>query len=132
GPGVLKVARWRILTGPVDIGLGRRYLAVNAGFFLGLVTPGTAGELTRGLLVGDRSPRLLATLLLEKVTDLGTLALCVLLSGIAYLASARLAALAIVPVLFLAVGAGWLALRFDRLLTFIPKVALRFVLSPAR
>jgi glycosyltransferase 2 family protein len=131
-PGLLKLARWRILTGPVDVGLGRRYLAVNAGFFLGLVTPGTAGELARGLLVGDRSPRLLGTLLLEKVTDLGTLCLFALFAGVASVAPANVASLLCAAILVLAIGVVWLGLRFDSVLTAVPRIMLRVVLPQSR
>lgn len=131
-PGILKLARWRMLTGPVAAGRAKRYLAVNAAFFWGLVTPGTAGELARASLLGDRSGRGVAVVLLEKFTDMGVLALCVVFAGIAHLVSARGAALLALPILALSFGAVRLLLRYDRLFTVVPKAMLAILLTPSR
>jgi hypothetical protein len=61
GTGILKLSRWQGLLRSRGISLpssvGQKYLAVNAGLFLGLVTPGTAGELARGALSDVKNSR---------------------------------------------------------------------------
>ena len=131
-PGILKLVRWRMLTGPVAASRTDRYLAVNAGFFWGLVTPGTAGEVTRAFLLGDRVGRGVAIIVLEKVADSGVLVLCVVLAGITHLVSAWAAALLAVPILALALCAVRASVRNDRLFTAIPKLFLGLLLAPAR
>lgn len=75
--GFMKYARWESLLRIGDLWDGTNrldeYLAVNAAFFVGLVTPGTAGELSRGALSRVESPRATAFVALEKITDLGVL-----------------------------------------------------------
>ncbi len=81
-PGLVKFARWRRLLHMEGIVTGRfmDYLRINAAFFLGLVTPGTAGELTRALTVeGDRA-RAMAIVSFEKFTDLFVLCLLAMAS----------------------------------------------------
>lgn len=72
--GIAKYARWEGLLRLQKewIGCNRldEFLAVSASFFVGLVTPGTAGELARGTLSRIDSHRAIALVTLEKLTDL--------------------------------------------------------------
>lgn len=82
-PGLVKLARWRRLLHLEGIETRRfmDYLRINAAFFLGLVTPGTAGELTRALTVeGDRA-RAMGIVSFEKFTDLVVLCLLAMASA---------------------------------------------------
>lgn len=77
---VLKVVRWRLLF-PRREGLAVRPLlaALYVGYMANTVLPGRVGELIRGFLVGQRTPvnasTALATIVIEKLLDIGTLAL---------------------------------------------------------
>jgi uncharacterized membrane protein YbhN (UPF0104 family) len=75
--GLLKAARWRAFLGRLGTRTpaGRAYLAVHAGFFMGLVTPGTAGEFSRAASLDEGRERGVAVLALEKLTDLVSLGL---------------------------------------------------------
>ena len=79
--GVLKYGRWSGLLrrrGITERGSPlEEYLAINAGFFLGLVTPATSGELTRGAFSGVSSARATSIVSYEKTSDLAVLLLMV-------------------------------------------------------
>lgn len=76
---ILKTLRWKLLLAAHGIHRGSRDLfgAVAAGFFLGLVTPGTVGEFGRVLILDLRRMPALATILYEKVFDFLSLFLIV-------------------------------------------------------
>lgn len=82
--GVAKVARWRALISrrSTTNRLLEDYLEVNASFFMGLVTPGTVGELSRALSVPDETSRAFGVVVFEKITDLGVLLLLVSVTGV--------------------------------------------------
>lgn len=136
GTGILKLRRWQGLLRSRGIdtprSLGQEYLAVNAGFFLGLVTPGTSGELARGALSNVKSSRAVALVAFEKTTDLGILLLMVFASLVvqftAGLASWVFAGvLGVLCVLFYVIY-----MRFDRWLTGPVKWLLGKVVSEAK
>lgn len=79
-PGGIKYLRWRHLLSERGLGVSgfSGYLAINASFFLGLVTPGTAGELSRAWVSESEQPgRATAVVAFEKLTDLAVLLLLV-------------------------------------------------------
>lgn len=73
--GVVKTLRWTrfLARGGVTERFGHAFLAVHAGFFMGLVTPGTAGELTRAASLAAGRDEGLAILVFEKICDLAVL-----------------------------------------------------------
>lgn len=68
---VLKLLRWHALLAAcgVEVPRARLLVPISAGFFWGLVTPGTSGEMTRGFLLGISRRVGLATVLFEKLYD---------------------------------------------------------------
>lgn len=68
---LLKMIRWHMLLGSCGVHVRRRDLLVpvSAGFFWGLVTPGTSGEMGRGFLLGIPRRVGVSTVLYEKVYD---------------------------------------------------------------
>lgn len=133
-PGFLKTARWRYFLRKSGIrnAYSRDYLAVNAGFFLGIVTPGTAGELTRVLYLGDRSSRGMSIITFEKLSDMGVL---IFLAGAAVLTQTLALLYSVVGVSLLALSillGYWLLTRHDRLVTRPMKFLARLMLSPSR
>lgn len=68
---VLKLLRWHVLLAACGVHVARRKLLVpvSAGFFWGLVTPGTSGEVSRGFLLGIARRVSVATVIYEKVYD---------------------------------------------------------------
>jgi uncharacterized protein (TIRG00374 family) len=80
--GFIKTVRWRYFLRIFGINsdLLKDYLSVNSAFFLGLVTPGTAGELSRIMSVGGERKKGVSIILFEKVTDFGLLTLFVIVS----------------------------------------------------
>lgn len=82
---LLKTWRWHILLSQLNITLPWRILfrSVSSGFYLGLVSPGTAGEFARILKVPVKPSLGLFTIALEKVTDLGVL-VCFSIAGLVY------------------------------------------------
>ncbi len=130
-PGLLKLARWRglLVRGADKTPLARAYLLVNASFFLGLVTPGTAGELSRGLQAREDSGEAVGTVGFEKIVDLVILVLLAALSGIVHFTSG-VASWAVTGGLALAVALGYgLVLRYDGLLTRPLKAVLQRLLA---
>lgn len=119
--GLLKYGRWsRLLArrGVTDRGsLLEEYLAINAGFFLGLVTPGTSGELARGALSGVPASRAVAIVGFEKVMDLGLLLLMVAGSAVVQFTSGGASWTASAAILVSTVAAYFLFLRFDTVAT---------------
>ena len=119
--GALKYGRWsRLLR---TRGIEQRgskldeYLAINAGFFLGLVTPGTSGELARSALSEVPSSRALAIIGFEKISDLGVLLLMVAGSAVVQFTSGTASWVASILILLGTVSAYVLFLRYDRLVT---------------
>lgn len=134
-PGVLKYYRWiRFLR---DRGLGssgiREYLSVNASFYLGLVTPGTSGELSRAFIANSaRKDRATAIVVFEKLTDFVVLALLGVTS-VAVQATGGLTSwvVAVGAVGLTAVGYATFR-RFDHLLTRLLKWILQRTVSSSR
>lgn len=95
--GLVKTLRWKrfLRTLGVEVRLGPAYLAVHAAFFLGLVTPGTAGELTRAASLATGRRQGLAILVLEKLSDLAVLAALVAVTAASFLRGAAGLALAV-------------------------------------
>lgn len=81
---LLKALRWRALLGRSGKAIRFRTLvsSVSAGFFLGLVTPGTSGEFGRVITLNVDRVTGLATVLFEKVWDLVILILIALTGGL--------------------------------------------------
>jgi len=79
--GALKYGRWSQLLARRGIDTRgtafEEYLAINAGFFIGLVTPGTSGELTRGAFSKVPNVRAVSIVGYEKTSDLAVLILMV-------------------------------------------------------
>lgn len=69
---LLKSWRWKILLFNYGITLSfpDRFISVSSGFFLGLVTPGTVGELGRSLSTNIDKSKSLGTVIFEKLFDL--------------------------------------------------------------
>jgi len=136
GTGILKLRRWQGLLRSRGISqprsVGQEYLAVNAGYFLGLVTPGTAGELARGALSDVKNSRAVALVAFEKTTDLGILLLMVLASLVVQFTTgleswAFIIALSLASILSYAIFT-----RFDRWLTGPIKWLLGKITSETR
>ncbi len=68
---LLKMVRWHMLLAACGVHVRRRDLLVpvSAGFFWGLVTPGTSGEMGRGFLLGIPRRVGVSTVLYEKLYD---------------------------------------------------------------
>lgn len=119
--GFLKYGRWSLLLQWRNIdqrgSRAHEYLAVNAAFFLGLVTPGTSGELARSALSEVPSSRALAIIGFEKISDLGVLFLMFAGSAVVQFTSGTTSWLASGAIVFATVGAYVLFLRFHRLVT---------------
>lgn len=134
-PGALKYLRWRHFLGRRGLAGGgfRSYLAVNASFYLGLVTPGTVGELSRAFVAGEgETGRATAVVAFEKLTDLVVLLILVVGSAAVQFTTGPTSWL-VVGAAVLLVGAGhWLFLRFDNLVTAPVKFLLERVVSRDR
>jgi uncharacterized protein (TIRG00374 family) len=119
--GVLKFGRWSKLLQRRGIEMpGSRfeeYLAINAGFFLGLVTPGTSGELSRSAFSGVESKRAMAIVSFEKLTDLGVLLLMVAGSAVVQFTTGMQSWLVSFAIIAVTVVAYSLFLRFDWVVT---------------
>ncbi len=74
---VLKMMRWQDSLSRFGISFSkpRMFGTVSAGFFLGLVTPGTSGELGRAVMVDMSKAVGVSTVLFEKLFDLAVLVL---------------------------------------------------------
>ncbi len=107
--GAVKTLRWtRFLSrAGIDVPFGRSFLSVHAAFFMGLVTPGTAGELARALSLERGRGRGLAILVFEKLCDLGALAALAGLTVVGFTGGPRWL-LATAAGLALAAAAGYL------------------------
>lgn len=136
GNGLLKLRRWRQLL--VSRGVDRprslwmEYMAVNAGFFLGLVTPGTAGELARGALSEVSESRALAIVAFEKTTDLGVLLLMVLASFVTQFTFGWRSWAFAGGLALLCLAAYSIYVRFDRMLTTPARWLLELLASADR
>lgn len=134
-PGGIKYFRWRYLLDRRGLGVTgfRGYLAVNASFFLGLVTPGTAGELSRAWVSeSEEAGRATAVVVFEKLTDFAILLLLVAGSA-AVQFTEGLQSWGIVAVAGVGVaGLYALFLRYDALLTGPLKYVLSRALSDER
>lgn len=107
--GLVKTIRWRgfLRRRGTETEFPRAFLAVHAAFFMGLVTPGTAGEFSRAASLTRDRERGVAVLLLEKLTDLGSLGILTGLTVASYLASPAAFA-GIVALVAVACGAAYL------------------------
>ena len=127
--GILKYGRWSRLLEKRGIdrsgGWLDEYLAINAGFFLGLVTPGTSGELARSALSDVPSSRALAIIGFEKISDFGVLLLMVAGSAIVQFTSGFTSWVVSGAIVSGTLGAYVLFRRFDRLVTW----PLRFLIE---
>jgi uncharacterized protein (TIRG00374 family) len=131
---LLKALRWRaLLRGEGErIRFSTLFSSVSAGFFLGLVTPGTSGEFGRVMTLKVDRVAGLATVLFEKVWDLAILALIVITAGL----SLRLRGTA----LYLAAPAVWIVsalivvgiARRPKIASAIPRLIVRRLLSQER
>lgn len=134
-PGGIKYARWRHFLARRGLGVEgfRGYLAVNASFFHGLVTPGTAGELSRAWVSeSEEAGRATAVVAFEKLTDLVVLLILVLGSA-AVQFTEGLRSWGVVAAASVGVLATYaLFLRFDGLLTGPLKFLLRRAVSDDR
>jgi len=119
--GLLKYSRWsRLLHWRRIDQQGSQfdeYLAINAGFFLGLVTPGTSGELARSALSEVPVSRALAIIGFEKLSDLSVLLLMVAGSAVVQYTSGITSWLASGAIVFATAGAHAFFLRYHRLVT---------------
>jgi uncharacterized protein (TIRG00374 family) len=132
--GLLKTGRWRYFlrkSGIDTVGL-RDYLAVNAGFFLGVVTPGTSGEFSRAMYLGKEVPRGLALMAFEKLSDLAVLFLLVLVTAILQIKNGIAVGVGLFAIVA-GVGAGYLILaRHHGILLRPMKSLARVMLSEKR
>lgn len=130
-PGALKYLRWRYFLGRrgMDGGGFRSYLAVNASFYLGLVTPGTVGELSRAFVAGEgETGKGTAVVVFEKLTDLVILLLLVVGSAAVQFTSGLTSWIVTGLAVMLVAAGHWLFVRFDDLVTAPAKFLLeRFV-----
>lgn len=134
-PGAIKYLRWRHFLGSRGLRVAgfRGYLAVNASFFHGLVTPGTAGELSRAWVSeSEDAGRATAVVAFEKLTDLVVLLLLVAVSAaVQFTGGSR--SWAVVGAACLGVLGGYaFFLRYDRMLTTPLKFLLRRAVSDDR
>ena len=83
---LLKTWRWKFLLAKYSLSLSffEMFAAVSAGFFLGLVTPGTVGELGRTLTTNIEKSKGVATVVYEKFFDFLTLFLLSVCSLLIY------------------------------------------------
>lgn len=130
-PGIVKTIRWRWLlrSSGIETPFGRAYLAINASFFLGLVTPGTAGELARALSVPDSRGRGLVIVTFEKIVDLIALLALAAASAVAVFYDGAVVWVTIAVGVTIAALSYWLLLRhgggtaralLDRAATVLP------------
>jgi uncharacterized protein (TIRG00374 family) len=86
---LVKAVRWRRFLGKLGTSteFGRAYTAVLAAFFMGLVTPGTAGEFSRAASLDRDREKGVAVLVLEKFTDLLSLGILAALAAASFAAS---------------------------------------------
>lgn len=126
--GFLKYGRWSGLLrrrGIVERGSAlEEYLAINAGFFLGLVTPGTSGELTRGAFSGVSSTRATSIVGYEKTSDLAVLLLMVAGSFVVQFTSGLESWIASGLILIVTAATYLLFLRYDQVVTAPVRVLL--------
>jgi uncharacterized protein (TIRG00374 family) len=126
--GALKYGRWSGLLrrrGIEERGSAlEEYLAINAGFFLGLVTPGTSGELTRGAFSGVSSARATSIVGYEKTSDLAVLLLMVAGSFVVQFTNGLASWVASGLILLVSGAAYVLFLRFDKMVTAPVRILL--------
>ena len=119
--GALKYGRWSMLLRTRSITARGRpfeeYMAINAGFFLGLVTPGTSGELARGAFSDVAGSRAVAIVGFEKICDFGILLLMVAGSAVVQFTSGLTSWLVSALIAIITLGAYLTFLRFDRFVT---------------
>lgn len=134
-PGIFKFARWRNLLehrGHGTVGF-EGYLAVNASFYLGLVTPGTVGELSRAFVAeSPQAGRATAVVAFEKLTDFVVLGLLAVTSVAVQFTGGTTSWLVVGGAALATVAAYWVFLRQDRLLTAPLKFLLERAVSDER
>lgn len=131
---VLKALRWRALLGRdgSQIRFSTLLSSVSAGFFLGLVTPGTSGEFGRVITLKVDRVVGLATIVFEKVWDFVILFLIALTALLTLkLRGAELVAAAI-GLWVAGALALWLIARRPRLASAVPRFFVRRILSQER
>lgn len=134
-PGALKYYRWRRLLRwrGLEPGDFRGYLAVNASFYLGLITPGTVGELSRAFVAeSEQAGRATAAVVFEKLTDFAVLFLLVVGSAaVQFTTDAR--SWLVVGAAAALLATGYLIFRrFDHLMTKPIKLLLNALVSDRR
>ena len=132
--GVIKSIRWRYFLRRygVNSNLLKDYLSVNSAFFLGLVTPGTAGELSRVMSIGKESRKGISIILFEKLTDFGFLILCVIISVLLQLTGGVKLYFSILCLLIILATVYYLFIRFNEAITSPVKFILSKVLNPGK
>ncbi len=131
---LLKAIRWRALLrhAGARIRFSTIFSSVSAGFFLGLVTPGTSGEFGRVITLDVDRVTGFATVLFEKVWDLVILALLALTALVALKLHGAALAAGVAAVWIGGALAVFLVARRPRLASAIPRLVVRRVLSRER
>lgn len=134
-PGAIKFLRWRYFLSRRGLPLPgwNGYLAVNASFFLGLVTPGTVGEFSRPW-VGEsgETGRAAAIVLFEKVSDLAVLVLLAISCAALVLLDGAIAFVMIVGACLIGVLLYLLFLQFDGVAIRLANGVVKRLLSTNR
>lgn len=123
----LKTWRWRVLLSQFDIRLPTLgiFRSVSSGFYLGLVSPGTAGEFARILRLPIQKQYGLSTIALEKVADIAVL-FYLSIVGLAFLffPGAHISLSLTVPLLFIG-SVFFVAIRASRTSNKITKLLMK-------
>jgi len=131
---VLKAIRWRLLLGGVGKAIPFRTMvsSVSGGFFLGLVTPGTSGELARVVTLKVDRTLGISSIVFEKIWDFIMLLLIALTALIALVVKG--------PALFVVAPAVWalagvvvyVVARRPSVASALPRILIRRFLSQER
>jgi len=131
---VLKAIRWRLLLGAAGDAIPFRTMvsSVSGGFFLGLVTPGTSGELARIVTLNVDRTLGISSIAFEKIWDFIVLLLIALTALIALVVHG--------PALFVAAPAVWalaglivyVVARRPSVASALPRLLVRRFLSQER
>lgn len=134
-PGGVKYIRWRrVLSEMQLVAKGwRGYLVINAAFFLGLVTPGTSGELSRAWIGnGGEARERSAAIVFEKLTDLLVLVVFATASAAIQLTEGA-SLLGVIALILTVVGALYVVVvNFDWILTAPLKLLVERLVPEAR
>jgi uncharacterized protein (TIRG00374 family) len=131
---LLKAVRWRFLLRSRGARIRFRTLfsSVSAGFFLGLVTPGTSGEFGRVITLDVNRVTGLATVLFEKVWDLVILLLLSLTALVALKLRGPALVFGVLGVWAFGAAVVFAVARRPRVASAIPRSIVRRVLSQER